>query len=578
MAERGVPVRRLVALARPELGILGLATVMLVLGSGLNLTFPLAVRWLVDLIAEGGDTGRIDQIAGLLLGLFALSAAFAGLRAWLFTVAGERIVARLRQDLYRSVIGQEVAFFDATRTGELTNRLSNDTGVLQNTVTVNLSMALRFTAGAVGGIGMLAWMSPRLTAVTLAVVPLVAIGASVYGRVIRRLSRQVQDALARAGEIAEETISGLRTVRSFSAEPAEIARYTTAIDDSYRLAARRAGAFGVFQGIAGFGGYGAIALVVWYGGRLVIDGSMSLGDLTAYLLYTLTVAFSLAALSGLWGDLMRAVGASERVFELLDRDRGLEASGGSDPAPVAGDIAFDNVVFTYPSRPDVPVLRGLSLRVAPGEVVALVGPSGAGKSTIAALLLRLYDPDAGVVQLDGVDLSTRDPAAVRRHFGVVAQEPVLFATSIRDNVRYARPDASDDDVRAALEAANALSFVEGFPEGLDTPVGERGVRLSGGQKQRIAIARAVLADPRILILDEATSALDAENEHLVQEALDRLMAGRTTLVIAHRLSTVRGADRVAVLDGGEVIEEGSHEALIARGGLYARLVERQLAS
>ena len=570
--------RRLVALARPELGILGLATVMLVLGSGLNLTFPLAVRWLVDLIAEGGDTGRIDQIAGLLLGLFALSAAFAGLRAWLFTVAGERIVARLRQDLYRSVIGQEVAFFDATRTGELTNRLSNDTGVLQNTVTVNLSMALRFTAGAVGGIGMLAWMSPRLTAVTLAVVPLVAIGASVYGRVIRRLSRQVQDALARAGEIAEETISGLRTVRSFSAEPAEIARYTTAIDDSYRLAARRAGAFGVFQGIAGFGGYGAIALVVWYGGRLVIDGSMSLGDLTAYLLYTLTVAFSLAALSGLWGDLMRAVGASERVFELLDRDRGLEASGGSDPAPVAGDIAFDNVVFTYPSRPDVPVLRGLSLRVAPGEVVALVGPSGAGKSTIAALLLRLYDPDAGVVQLDGVDLSTRDPAAVRRHFGVVAQEPVLFATSIRDNVRYARPDASDDDVRAALEAANALSFVEGFPEGLDTPVGERGVRLSGGQKQRIAIARAVLADPRILILDEATSALDAENEHLVQEALDRLMAGRTTLVIAHRLSTVRGADRVAVLDGGEVIEEGSHEALIARGGLYARLVERQLAS
>jgi len=578
VARRRVPIRRLLSLARPELGILVVATVMLVLGSAMQLAFPLVVRWMVDLISEGVSPGEIDVVAGLLLGVFALSATFGGLRSYLFTLAGERVVARLRKDLFDAVIGQEVAFFDGTRTGELTNRLSNDTSVLQNTVTVNLSMALRFGAGAIGGVVMLVWMSPRLTGVTLAVVPVVAIGASLYGRLIRKLSSRVQDALAEAGTVAEESIAGLRTVRSFTAEDAERARYSQAVDDSYALAAKRAGAYGVFQGIAGFAAYGAIALVVWYGSRLVLDGTMTMGDLTAYLLYTLTVAMSLGALSGLWGDLMRATGASERVFELIDRDRGLEGAGGEDPGEVRGQVTLDGVTFAYPTRPDVSVLRDLSLDVSPGEVVALVGPSGAGKSTIAGLVLRFYDPGAGAIRLDGRDLTTLDPKAVRRHIGVVAQEPVLFASSIRDNVRYARPDAGDDEVRSALEAANALAFVEDFPDGLDTEVGERGVRLSGGQKQRIAIARALLADPRILILDEATSALDAENEHLVQEALDRLMKGRTTLVIAHRLSTVRGADRVVVLEDGQVAEQGGHDALVAQGGLYAKLVERQLAS
>ena len=331
-------------------------------------------------------------------------------------------------------------------------------------------------------------------------------------------------------------------------------------------------AYGLFQGVAGFGAYAAVALVVWFGGRMVLDGALTMGELTSFLLYTLTIAFSLGALSGLWGDFMRAAGAAERVFELLDRTpQGQQ--GGEVLETVEGAVRFEDVHFAYPTRPDTPVLTGIDVDVAPGEVIALVGPSGAGKSTIASLLLRLYEPSEGQILLDGRPIHTLDPGALRRHIGVVQQEPVLFATSLADNIRYGLPSADDAAVRAAAEAAHAAEFIADFPEGYDTPVGERGVRLSGGQKQRVAIARALLKDPSLLVLDEATSALDAENEHLVQAALDRLMEGRTTFVIAHRLSTIRDADRVFVLDGGRVVEAGSHEDLLAEGGLYRRLVE-----
>ena len=570
-----VPLRRLLALARPELRILGVATVALAINSGLSLLFPQAVRWMVDAITEEAAPFAFDTAAVFLLGLFALSACFAMLRSWLFTVAGERVVARLRTDLYAAILRQDIAFFDHTRTGELTNRLASDTAVLQNTVTVNVSMALRFGAGAVGGVAMLFWMSPMLSAVALAVVPVVAIGAALYGRVIRRLSRQVQDALAVSTEIAEETLAGVRTVRSFAREPAEIGRYEAAVDRSYRLAAKRALALGSFHGLMGFAGYGAIALVVWYGGRLVTEGRMTVGDLTAFLLYTLMVAMALGTLSSLWGDFMRAAGASQRVFQLLDQTAELEGSGGTRRSSVDGKVEWRMVGFTYPERPDMPVLTDVQLTIEPGEVVALVGPSGSGKSTMATLLARFYDPQAGSIVVDGTDLRDLEPRAWREHIGTVAQEPILFATTIAENIRYGRPDATDEAVRAAARAANAEAFVDAFPEGFETLVGERGVRLSGGQKQRIAIARAVLKDPAILVLDEATSALDAESEHLVQEALDRLMDGRTTLVIAHRLSTVRDADRVVVLDQGRIAEQGSHEALLANDGLYRKLVERQ---
>ncbi len=575
-SEPNVPLRRLLALAVPELPLLSLATIALLVSSSIQLAYPQAVSWMVDTVAGGEGGADLDGLALLLVALFLVQGVFAMLRAWLFTVSGERVVARLRERLYGAILRQDIAFFDAARTGELTNRLASDTTVLQNTVTVNVSMGLRFGIMAVGGVGMMAFTSPALTGVAMAVVPVVAIGAAVYGRIVRALSTRVQDALASATEVAEETLAGVRTVRAFAREDVALARYAAAVQESFRLAARRALAEGVFQGVAGFGGFGAIALVVWAGGHMVAAGSLSIGDLTAFLLYTLSVAIGLGAVSSLYGDFMKALGASRRVFALLDLPAPLEDSVGAPVPSVVGEVAFEGVHFAYPTRPGEPVLRGLDLHVAPGEVVALVGSSGSGKSTVAALLCRFYDPTDGRVCVDGADLRTLTPRELRRHLAVVAQEPILFATSIAENIRYGRPGASDADVIEAARQANALGFIEASEHGFATQVGERGVRLSGGQKQRIAIARAILADPRILILDEATSALDAESEQVVQEALDRLMRGRTTLVIAHRLSTVRDASRIVVLEGGRAVEEGRHDALMAApGGRYRALVERQ---
>lgn len=575
---RPVSVSRLVGLARPEVGLLGAATVALLIGSGLSLAAPQVVRWLVDMVVVDGDFSRLDEAALSLLGLFLVMAIAGMLRAWWFTVAGERVVARLRKDLFASILGQDIGFFDQTRTGELTNRLASDTTVLQNTVTVNVSMALRFVVSILGGLAMLLWTSPWLTLLSMLLVPVVAVGLALFGRAIRRVSGRVQDALADATDVAEQALSGVRTVRAFAAEGVEVDRYGEAVDRSYELAARRAFLYGGMQGIVAFAGYGSVAVVVWAGGRMVLDGQMSAGELTAFLIYTLMVAVSLGGMSGLYADFMKAIGSSERVFELMDLVAAVEGTAGASVSDVVGQVTFEGVHFAYPTRPDAVVLEDLELRIAPGEVVALVGPSGSGKSTIAALLLRLYAPLAGRIRVDDQDLAGVDLKAWRRHVGIVSQEPILFAGTIAENIRYGRPEASLAEVRHAAAVANALEFVEAFPDGLETLVGERGVRLSGGQKQRIAIARAVLLDPRVLVLDEATSALDAESEHVVQEALDRLMTGRTTLVIAHRLSTIRGADRVVVLHGGRVHEEGPHDALMAREGLYARLVERQFSS
>jgi ATP-binding cassette subfamily B protein len=568
--------RRLATLALAEWPLLTVATVALVLSSAIQLIYPQAVSWMVDAVVKGGDPTDLDTLGLILVGLFLVQGLFAMLRAWLYTVAGERVVARLREQLYGAILGQDMAFFDTSRTGELTNRLASDTTVLQNTVTVNVSMGLRFGIMALGGAIMMLVSSPWLTLVAMSVVPPIAIGAAVYGRFVRRLSKQVQDALADATQVAEESIGGVRTVRAFARESLSIARYREAVQRSFRLASTQALATGAFQGIAGFGGFGAIALVVWWGGHMVIDGSLTAGQLTGFLLYTTSVAFGLGAISGLYGDFMRAIGASKRVFHLIDLRAPLENRAGEVMHEVKGEVVFEQVRFTYPARPDEEVLHGVDLRLAPGEVVALVGPSGSGKSTVAALLSRFYDPSGGVIRVDGRDVTALDPRSLREHVGVVAQEPILFATSIAENIRYGRLSATDDEVRAAAQAANALGFVEKAEQGFLTQVGERGLRLSGGQKQRIAIARAILKDPAILVLDEATSALDAESEALVQEALDRLMKGRTTLVIAHRLSTVRDADRVVVLEDGRVVEEGPHDVLMGRpDGRYRALVERQ---
>jgi len=569
--------RRIFALARPQLGRLALATLALVGTSALTLVYPQLVKEIVDGVLDGGGRSAVDKWAGLLLVLFALTAVLTAVRMYLFTVAGERIVADLRTKLYGNLVRQEVGFFDAHRTGELTNRLAADTTVVQNAATVNISMLLRYLITSAGAIGILAWTSWKLTLVMLALVPVAVISALFYGRWVRKLSRRVQDALARATEVSEETLGGIRTVRAFAREDAETVRYGERVEESFDLARVRARVNAVFGAIAAFAGYGAISGVLWYGGVLLAEGALSMGELTSFLLYTFTVAFGIGALGGLWQDFQRAIGASERVFELIERRS--EVEGGEVRLPsVRGAVRFEGVDFAYPTRLDVPVLSRVDLDIEPGEVVALVGPSGGGKSTIAALLSRFYDPVAGRVTLDGADLRELDADWLRRQVGVVAQEPVLFAASIAENIRYGRPTATDDEVRRAAGAANAAGFVEALPEAFRTEVGERGVRLSGGQKQRIAIARALLEDPPILVLDEATSALDAESEYLVQEALKRLMHGRTTLVIAHRLSTVKSADRIVVVEEGRVVQQGSHGDLLESGGLYRQLVERQLAA
>lgn len=437
-------------------------------------------------------------------------------------------------------------------------------------------MGLRYGAQAIGGVAILFVTSVKLSLVMIVAVPLVIGTAFFYGRMLRKLSRKVQDAIAESTSVAEEAIGGIRTVRSFAREEHERENYDRDIERSFDIAKIRARLGAFFTGGVTFLGYGTIAVILWLGSLMVIDGEMTPGELAAYILYTLFVAVALGVLSGLWTDFMKAVGAGERVFELIDRLPNFEMA--KDPRvdePKTGHVELESVTFRYPTRPEVAALADVSFKVRPGEKVALVGPSGSGKSTVANLVARFYDPQAGSIRIDGYDIRDWDPDVLRSAIGMVAQEPVLFSGSIRSNVVYGSLGAGDDEVIDALRAANAWEFVSDFPDGLDTVIGERGVRLSGGQKQRVAIARAILKDPTILVLDEATSALDVESEALVQAALEKLMEGRTTIIIAHRLSTIANADRVVVLDRGRVVEKGTHQELMGGDDVYRRLVESQ---
>lgn len=569
---------RIYSVARPERKTLMLGLVFLILSSGAGLAYPQLVRWMVDHVLQPKNYALLNKVVLALFFAFIFQAITSSVRYYLFTLSGERIVLRLRQKLYETILKQDVAFFDFNRTGELMSRLASDCTTLQNTVSVNVSQGLRNLGQVVGGFGFMFYTSWKLSALMLILIPPVALSAAIFGKRIRKFSKEFQSTIADASIVAEETISGVRTVKSFVQEAAETSRYRLALELALVTAQKRILAIGEFMTLAMVMGFTAVCFVLWYGGREVVLNQMTIGDLTQFLLYLMIVAIGVGSLGSLWGDIMAGVGASQRVFEILEKETQNSAVG-ITVENLQGRIDFKNVSFNYPTRTDTPVLSNLSFSVQPGQVVALVGGSGGGKTTISTLVPRFYDPVNGEILLDGVDLKKLKLSWIREQIGIVSQEPVLISSTIEENIRYGRPTASDTDVLAAAKSANAFEFINSFPEGFKTQVGERGIQLSGGQKQRVAIARALLKNPKILILDEATSNLDTASEYLVQEALQRLMKGRTTLVIAHRLATIKDADQIYVLDHGKIVQTGSHDQLAKdTQGIYYQLLQRQFIS
>jgi len=566
----GVPWRRLLGYVRPHLRLFGLALVGLILSAGLGLVFPLLIARITTVVVAGGDMGGLDRLVLLLIVLFSVQAVGSFLQTYFLGVVGERIVARLRSDLFARLVTLSLDFYVHARVGELISRLSSDVTQVRMMLTQTITNLLAASVGLLGSIVILFVLSPTLLLVVLVLAPALIGVAFAFGRPLQRVSTQVQDELARATTTAEEALSGIRIVKSFVREDWEIHRYGVDLGRVVARATRLALWRGLFGAVMTFVGFGAIAILLWYTGRQVIEGTLAIGTLTSFLLYGVSIAANLASIAGQYGQVREGSGAVQRVFELLDTEATILDPATAQPMPrVAGRITLDNVSFGY--LPDRPVLRGIDLDIAPGEIVALVGPSGAGKTTVCNLIPRLWDVTDGAIRIDGIDIRHVDVRTLRNQIGLVPQEATLFGGTIRENIRYGRLDASEVEIVEAARAAFADDFIAELPEGYETPLGDRGARLSGGQRQRIAIARAILKDPRILLLDEATSSLDNESERAVQAALNRLMVGRTTLIVAHRLSTIRAAHRIAVLDDGWLVELGTQDELLARDGLYARL-------
>ncbi|MFM2391373.1 MAG: hypothetical protein RLZZ437_2928 [Pseudomonadota bacterium] len=568
--------RGLLPFLRPYRGLLVLALLALVLTAGVSLILPLAVRRVVDNF-NAGTTQILDQYFGAAIGIAALLAVGTGLRYYFVTRLGERVVADIRLALFDRVMGLSPAFFERLMTGEIVSRLSTDTTLILSVIGSSVSIALRNLLMLLGGLVLLFLTSSKLTLLVLLVVPAVVVPIIVLGRKLRRLSRENQDWIAASSGQATEALTAVQAVQAFTHEAKTKALFGDVTEKSFLSAKTRIATRAVMTVIVIFLVFTGIVGVLWIGARDVRAGAMTPGELVQFVIYAVMVAGAVGALSEIWGELQRASGATERLVEILNtQDSVLDpAQPRALATPVRGEITFRDVAFRYPARPTVSALDGVSLQVKPGQTVALVGPSGAGKTTILQLLMRFYDPQEGEILLDGVPLTSMSRTDFRRHIALVPQDPVIFAASARDNIRFGRPEASDAEVEAAARAAAAHDFIAALPQGYDSALGERGVMLSGGQKQRIAIARAILRDAPILLLDEATSALDAESEAAVQSAVETLSRGRTTLVVAHRLATVKRADRIIVFDHGRIVDEGTHEALVAAGGLYARLARLQ---
>ena len=569
--------KQLLTFAYPERRLLIWGTLFLALGSLVLLTFPQAVRITIDQAVETNNLALINKMGLVMLVILTIQAIAMALRYYLFTLAGERTVKRIRHKLFDKLLEQEIGFFDGQKTGDLMSRINSDSTVLQNTLSVNISMILRNLASAVGGFVFLFITSWKLSLLLIIILPPSALMAARFGGKVRKISKNLQHSLGGASAVADESLSNIRTVRSFAAEDVESSRFLGALDAALEIAKNKIGFIARFTGVISLLGSVAIVLVLWLGARMVIHDEITIGTLSAFILYTMTVAISVSTLGGLWTDFMNATGASSRIFQILNRTPLISHEKGKTLESLKGKITLRNIQFSYPTRPDYKVFENLSLSIEEGEAVALVGKSGSGKSTIAALIQRLYDPDIGEICIDGTDITDLSARWLRRQIGTVSQEPILMSTSIRENISYGKPNASDAEIKKAAEFAFAADFICGFPKKFETLVGERGIQLSGGQKQRIAIARAMLKNPQILILDEATSALDSESEELVQRALQNLMKDRTVLIIAHRLSTVKNTDRVIVLSNGEIVEEGSHNDLLnTPDGVYFQLVQKQV--
>lgn len=553
------------------------ALATLIVASLTTLIVPVAVRRMIDFGFSDKAAELIDSYFAVMVLVVAVLAVSSALRFYLVTTLGERIVADLRSDVFAHLTRLSPAYFDATRTGEIVSRLTADTTQIKSAVGASVSIALRNLVLFLGGAGMMVVTSPRLSLFVLGAIPVIVLPLVGFGRVVRQRGRAAQDTLASASGYANELIGAMRTVQAFTSEKPAGSRFATAVEQAYTAACGATKARAILTAVVIFLVFTSIVIVLWVGAQDVLAGDITPGRLGQFVLYAVFAAGGLGELSQVWGEISQASGAAERLSEILAVQPAIRSPARpiALPKPANGDVAFHHVSFSYPGRPNVPVLENLSFGVRPGEKLALVGPSGAGKSTIFQLILRFYDPVSGNITFDGVRLTDADPAALRSRIALVPQDSIVFATSVRDNIQFGRPDATEAEIEKAAEAAHAAEFIRRLPLGFETPLGERGVTLSGGQRQRIAIARAILRKAPLLLLDEATSSLDAESETLVQQALKRLMLNRTSIVIAHRLATVQSCDRILVIDNGRIVEEGTHASLASAGGLYARLAKLQ---